>query len=136
MSTSTARGRERKIDDPQAIGRSCGELTTRFHAATDISQAPALLEGFSPKRVIADRAYDADSFIGKVWAFGAEAVIPTRHNRVEQREYDRHWYKNRNLAERFFNRIKLFRRTARHYEKLDRNFMAMIDIACIFVWLL
>ena len=63
---STARGRERKIDDPQAIGRSCGGLTTRFHAATDISQAPALLEGFSPKRVIADRAYDADSFIGKV----------------------------------------------------------------------
>jgi hypothetical protein len=66
VSTSTARGRERKIDDPQAIGRSCGGLTTRFHAATDISQAPALLEGFSPKRVIADRAYDADSFIGKV----------------------------------------------------------------------
>ena len=99
-------------------------------------QAPALLEGFSPKRVIADRAYDADSFIGKVWAFGAEAVIPTRHNRVEQREYDRHWYKNRNLVERFFNWIKQFRRIARHYEKLARNFMAMIDIACIFVWLL
>ena len=120
MSTSTARGRERKIDDPQAIGRSCGGLTTRFHAAADISQAPALLEGFSPKRVIADRAYDADSFIGKMRALGAEAVIPTRHNRVE----------------RFFNRIKQFRRIARHYEKLDRNFMAMIDIACIFVWLL
>ena len=110
MSTSTARGRERKIDDPQAIGRSCGELTTRFHAATDISQAPALLEGFSPKRVIADRAYDADSFIGKVRALGAEAVIPTRRNLVEQREYDRHWYKNRNLVERLFNRIKQFRR--------------------------
>ena len=86
--------------------------------------------------MIVDRAYDADSFIGKIRALGAEAVIPTRHNRVEQREYDRHWYKNRNLAERFFNRLKLFRRIARHYEKLDRNFMAMIDIACIFVWLL
>ena len=60
--------------------------------------------------MIADRAYDADSFIGKMRAFGAEAVIPTRHNRVEQREYDRHWYKNRNLVERFFNRIKQFRR--------------------------
>ena len=63
-----------------------------------------------PQRVIADRAYDADSFIGKVRALGAEAVIPTRHNLVEQREYDRHWYKNRNLVERFFNRIKQFRR--------------------------
>ena len=58
-------------------------LTTRFHAAADISQAPALLEGFSPKRVIADRAYDADSFIGKMRALRAEAVIPTHHNRVE-----------------------------------------------------
>ena len=63
-----------------------------------------------PQRVIADRAYDADSFIGKVRALGAEVVIPTRRNLVEQREYDRHWYKNRNLVERFFNRIKQFRR--------------------------
>ena len=40
--------------------------------------------------MIADRAYDADSFIGKVRALGAEAVIPTRRNLVEQREYDSH----------------------------------------------
>jgi transposase len=94
VSTSTARGRERKIDDPQAIGRFCG-ADDEVPCGHRHLQAPALLEGFSPKRVIADRAYDADSFIGKVWAFGAEAVIPTRHNRVEQREYDRQWYKNR-----------------------------------------
>jgi transposase len=60
--------------------------------------------------VIVDRAYDADSSIGKVRVLGAEAVIPTRRNRVEQCEYDRHWYKNRNLVGRFFNRIKRFRR--------------------------
>ena len=98
---------------------------------SDISQAPALLEGFSPERVIADKGYDADSFIDKIRSLGAEPVIPPRSNRVEQREYDRHWYKNRNLVERFFNRIKQFRRIATRYEKLDRNFMAMIDIACI-----
>jgi len=45
-----------------------------------------------------------------VRALGAKAVIPTRRNLVEQHEYDRHWYKNRNLVERFFNRIKQFRR--------------------------
>ena len=60
--------------------------------------------------MIVDRAYDADSSIRKVRVLGAEAVIPTRRNRVEQCEYDRHWYKNRNLVGRFFNRIKRFRR--------------------------
>ena len=142
-----------KKNGPQAVGRSRGGLTTKVHAATDalgnpvrwlltpgqesdISQAPALLEGFSPERVIADKGYDADSFIDKIRSLGAEPVIPPRSNRVEQREYDRHWYKNRNLVERFFNRIKQFRRIATRYEKLDRNFMAMIDIACICIWLL
>ena len=103
---------------------------------SDISQAPVLLEGFTPERVIADKGYDADSFIEKVQALGAEAVIPPRRNRIERRECDRHWHKNRNLVERFFNRIKQFRRIATRYEKLDRNFMAMIDIACICIWLL
>ena len=142
-----------KKNGPQAVGRSRGGLTTKVHAATDalgnpvrwlltpgqesgISQAPALLEGFSPERVIADKGYDADSFIDKIRSLGAEPVIPPRSNRVEQREYDRHWYKNRNLVERFFNRIKQFRRIATRHEKLDRNFMAMIDIACICIWLL
>ena len=69
-------------------------------------------------------------------SFGAQAVIPPRSSRIRQREYDRNWYRNRNLIERFFNRIKQFRRVATRYEKLDRNFMAMIDIACICIWLL
>ena len=50
---------------------------------SDISQAPALLEGFSPERVIADKGYDADSFIDKIRSLGAEPVIPPRSNRVE-----------------------------------------------------
>jgi len=43
---------------------------------------------------------------------GAEAVIPPRSNRTEHRAYDRHVYKDRNLVERFFNRLKQFRRMA------------------------
>ena len=46
---STARGRERKIDDPQAIGRSCEGLTTRFHAATDISKPRRCLRASVPR---------------------------------------------------------------------------------------
>ena len=119
----------RRAGQPGALAADAGQ-------DSGISQAPALLEGFSPERVIADKGYDADSFIDKIRSLGAEPVIPPRSNRVEQREYDRHWYKNRNLVERFFNRIKQFRRIATRYEKLDRNFMAMIDIACICIWLL
>jgi len=46
-----------------------------------------------------------------------------RSNRNQQPESDHHWYKDRNLVERFCNKIKQFRRIARRYEKLDCNFI-------------
>ena len=64
-----------------------------------------------------------------------EAVIPPKANRVEQRAYDRHVYKDRNLVERFFCRLKLFRRIATRYEKLARNFFGMLSLACAYIWL-
>ncbi|HIB91227.1 TPA: IS5/IS1182 family transposase, partial [Candidatus Poribacteria bacterium] len=41
----------------------------------------------------------------------------------------------RNLVERFFNRIKQFRRIARRYENLDRNFMSILNLVCTIIWL-
>src|SRR6218665_1286658 len=55
---------------------------------------------------LADKGYDADALIDSIQVAGATAVIPPRRNRVVQRSYDRHLYKERNLVERFFNRIK------------------------------
>jgi len=95
-----------------------------------------LLSGFSFERVIADKGYDADPLVEDIQVQGAQAVIPPRSNRLELRDYDRHWYKDRNLVERFFNRIKQFRRIATRYEKLDRNFLAMITLVCAYIWLL
>ena len=66
---------------------------------------------------------------------GAEAVIPPRSNRTEQRDYDRHVYKDRNLVERFFNRLKQFRRMATRYEKLARNFVSLLNLVCAYIWL-
>jgi|TARA_B100002003_G_C13999357_1_gene482506 transposase len=43
--------------------------------------------------------------------------------------------KDRNLVERFFNKIKQFRRIATRYEKLDRNFMSMLNLVCTIIWL-
>ena len=128
-------------------------MTSKIHAAADalgnpvrwpltagqiadITLAPALLSGFSFEMVIADKGYDANPLVENIQAQGAQAVIPPRSNRLELRDYDRHWYKDRNLVERFFNRIKQFRRIATRYEKLDRNFLAMITLVCSYIWLL
>lgn len=101
----------------------------------DITQAHALIEGLSAKAVIGDKGYDADALVARIHAADAQAVIPPRSNRTEHRAYDRHLYKDRNLVERFFNRIKQFRRIATRYEKLARNYFSMLNLVCAFVWL-
>lgn len=65
----------------------------------------------------------------------ATAVIPPRANRKEFRGYDKHVYKSRNLNERFFARLKQFRRIATRYDKLDIRFEAFISIAAALIWL-
>jgi putative transposase len=97
----------------------------------DLTQAEALLEGLSPGAVIADKAYDSDRFVGKVRAVGAEPVIPPLRCRKVLREYDRHTYKERNLAERFWNKVKQFRRVATRYEKTACNCLAFVHVASI-----
>lgn len=101
----------------------------------DITQAQALIEGLHTQAVIGDKGYDADTLVAYIQAIGAEAVIPPRSNRTEHRAYDRHVYKDRNLVERFFNRLKQFRRMATHYEKLARNFVSLLNLVCTYIWL-
>ncbi len=60
----------------------------------------------------------------------------TSHNLKDQREFDHHLYKERNLVERFINRIKQYRRVATRYEKTARNFLAFVQVAAITVLLL
>ena len=103
-----------------ALGNPLRWLITAGQVA-DITQAPALLAGFPFKLAIADRGYDADPLIEDIQMRKAQAVIPPRSNRIILRDFDHHWYKDRNLIERFFNRIKQFRRIATRYEKLDIN---------------
>lgn len=101
----------------------------------DITQAPALIEGFESEYVIGDKGYDSQAFIARIEAAGAQAVIPARKYRREPRSYDRHVYKERHLIECLFNRLKQFRRIATRYEKLARNFMSMLNLVCAHVWL-
>ena len=70
--------------------------------ASDIGQAEALLADHEPEVVIADKAYDKKALVQEVEGRGAAAVIPTPKDRTVQRPLDRHTYKERNLAERFW----------------------------------
>ena len=64
-----------------------------------------------------------------------QAVIPPKSNRNVQRSFDQHLYKNRNLVERFFCRIKQFRRIATRYDKLAERFASFVALAAAIIWL-
>ena len=101
----------------------------------DISQGEKLIEGVPFEVVIADKGYDSKKLVRAIRARGAEAVIPSLSNRKEQRAYDTERYKDRNLAERFWGKIKHYRRVATRYEKTARNFLAFVRVASIMVLL-
>jgi transposase len=137
----------------QALGRSRGGFSTKLHVAVnglglpvelqltpgqvaDITQAEALLAGHDFDAAIADKGYDSKKLVDYIEGCKAEAVIPPRSNLKDQREYDHHLYKERNLVERFINRVKQYRRVATRYEKTARNFLAFVQVAAIMVLLL
>jgi transposase len=101
----------------------------------DVTQAEAILDGIVTQAIVADKAYDAQSLIDSITQRGACAVIPSRENRQAPRAFDRPQYKHRNLIERFFCRLKQFRRIATRYDKLASRFSAFIGIVAVFIWL-
>lgn len=102
---------------------------------TDVTQAEALVAGFRPKAVIGDRGYDSRAVVGVIEALGAEAVIPTQSDRSIRRAIDWDRYKDRNLAERFWAKVKRYRRVATRYDKTARNFMAFVHLVAAMILL-
>ena len=101
----------------------------------DICQAEALIEGFACEKVLADKGYDSNALREVIASKGAEAVIPPKRSRSEPIPYDKDAYKERNLVERFFNRIKHFRRIATRYDKTALSFAAMVALAAAMIWM-
>lgn len=101
-----------------------------------MTQGSALVAAIPTDAVVADKGYDSNELIETIEATGAQAIIPPRRNRTTQRAVDWHRYKARNLVERFFNRLKQFRRLATRYDKLASRFNAFLHLACAYVWLL
>ncbi|MFM8901189.1 MAG: transposase, partial [Burkholderiales bacterium] len=94
-----------------------------------------LLEGICAKALIADKAYDTNEIVGIAQNQGMTAIIPSRANRQHPRPLDKVRYKARHLVENLFQRMKVFRRFATRYEKLDRNFLGIVHLAAIMKWL-
>jgi len=101
----------------------------------DIGQAQALVGKDFCEDLIADRGYDSDGFREALGEEKIRPVIPGRKNRLNPIEYDEYTYKERNAVERFFGRLKEYRRIATRYDKTAIMFKAGIVIACIFMWL-
>ena len=116
------------------MGRSRGGLTTKIHVIVDalgnplalsltggqvhdITQAETLAAEIEPGALLADKGYDADSFIKSLEVRAITPVIPPKSNRKIKRDGDFALYAERNLIERFFNSIKHFRAIATRYEK-------------------
>ena len=101
----------------------------------DIVQAEALIRGLSFAKLLADKGYDSDRFRASIAQVGAEAVIPSNRSRSQVIPYDKHVYEDRTLVERFFNKIKHFRRIATRYEKTALSFASMLFLVGAVIWL-
>ena len=103
--------------------------------AHDLTGAAKLLEQTNvPKRLIADRAYDAKAFRDWLAERGCEAVIPPNPTRKHPHDYDRTAYKRRNVIERMFCRMKDFRRIATRYDKTADAFLSAVFIVATLIW--
>jgi transposase len=130
----------------EGLGRSRGGFTTKLHAlitqdgqlvryvltggeVNDITQAKELVRAGEGSAVVGDRAYDCNAFITHVEELGMRAVIPSRSTRKLPRTLDTNAYSCRNVIERWFGRLKVFRRVATRYDKTARSYLGFVAFA-------
>jgi transposase len=135
------------------MGRSRGGLTTKIHAVVDAEGRPIKL-GLSPGQdhdstkalsllddldkgstLLADRVYDTDAIRAFADKRGAWANIPPKSNRKDSFAFSRWVYRQRNLVERFFNRLKQFRGIATRYDRKAEYFLAAIKLVAVRLWI-
>ena len=135
------------------MGQSRGGLTTKIHALVDAEGRPVRIEltagqaGDAPMAtklletvatgatVLADKAYDTDGIRAFVAARGGWANIPPRITRKGTFAFSRWVYRQRNLVERFFNRLKQMRGIATRYDRRADNYLAAVKLAAIRIWI-
>ena len=135
------------------MGRSRGGLTTKIHALVDACGLPILLkltegqahDGPSAQDMLAsigrgdvllaDRAYDSNALRQDLAARGARANVKPISRRLNPPRFNKKLYRERNLVERFFNKLKHFRAVATRYDKRDDNYLASVKLASARIWM-
>ena len=140
--------------EERAIGRSRGGPTTKIHMACDahgnpidfeitggdihdVIQAPEIISKCKgAEHFIADKGYDSEEIRELAKKAGMNPVMPRKINSKKPNpEFDNHLYKMRHLVENLFARLKHFRSIATRFEKLARNYKALVYLACSFIWM-
>ncbi len=138
-----AAGYEKNSQNKEALGRSCGGFSTKIHALTDsngkpikfilspgqnheITKASELIKDINNALILADKAFDSDDLIKFIEEKNCIPIIPSKTNRVKPRELDKNIYKERNLIERFFGKIKYFRRIFSRFDKSANVFLSFL----------
>ncbi len=107
-----------------------GQVSDYRGAASVLSALP------NAKVLIADKGYDSDWFRQALENLGIEPCIPSRTGRRNPIQHDQKLYKQRNVIERMFGRLKDWRRIATRYDRCAHTFMSAICIAAtVIFWL-
>ena len=136
------------------IGHSRGGNSTKIHVAvdaygypisiiisegqrSDVKYAIPVLENIdiAGSDVLADRGYDCWELIDYIYENGGEPTIPSKKGAKFKRKCDWWKFKERHLVEKYFLKLKIFRRIATHYDKLASTYLGFIFLASILIWL-
>ncbi len=88
-----------------------------------------------PRRVVADKGYRSKQIRQYLRRRGIRMTIPRKTNERRMGRFDRAMYRERNRIERLINRLKQYRRIATRYEKRAVNYLAMLTLVAIRLWL-
>ena len=148
----------------EALGRSQGGFSTKLHLRVEGGGKPIIaaltggerheqiaLEGLldggairrsgrgrprlRPRRLAGDKGYSSPTARRWLRQRQISPVIPTRKDQRRQPSFDREAYRERNKVERLINRLKQFRRIATRYEKRATNYLAVVTLGMIMLWL-
>ena len=82
--------------------------------------------------LLMDRAYEDDETRALALKQGLITFVPPKKNRKSPWQYDMELYKRRNEVERFFLRLKRFRKVFTRYDKLDIIYFSVVTLPLIF----
>ncbi|MGL5804493.1 MAG: IS5 family transposase [Xenococcaceae cyanobacterium] len=149
-----AAGGKKRGEEEEQLGRCRGGFSTKIHLRCEGSGKPmtfVLTPGqrnesivleqlmsqgsvkrisrgrprLRPQRIVGDKGYTGRRIRNFLRRRGICLTIPRLSNEKRRGPFSREIYRQRNVVERTFNRLKQFRRIATRYEKLAVNYTAM-----------